>query len=99
MPETTRRLVSAERRDEDAAEAPLRPQFFSEFIGQQQARSNLEVFIAAARARRGAPDPMLFVRPPGPGKTTLAQIVARALGGQFRAPSRPGIAKAGALPP
>ncbi|HYS48501.1 MAG TPA: Holliday junction branch migration DNA helicase RuvB, partial [Xanthobacteraceae bacterium] len=97
MPETTRRLVSAERRDEDAAEAPLRPQFFSEFIGQQQARSNLEVFIAAARARREALDHVLFVGPPGLGKTTLAQIVARELGVNFRATSGPVIAKAGDL--
>src|SRR6202047_3333373 len=92
-----RRLVTAERREDDAVEAPLRPQYFSEFIGQQQARSNLEVFIAAARARREALDHVLFVGPPGLGKTTLAQILARELAVNFRATSGPVIAKAGDL--
>src|SRR6201993_4089394 len=97
MAEPSRRLVSAERREDDAAEAPLRPQFFSEFIGQQQARSNLGVFIQAARARREALDHVLFVGPPGLGKTTLAQILARELGVNFRATSGPVIVKAGDL--
>jgi Holliday junction DNA helicase RuvB len=93
----TRRLVTAERRDDDAAEASLRPQRLSEFIGQQQARSNLGVFIEAARQRHEALDHVLFVGPPGLGKTTLAQIVARELGVNFRATSGPVIAKAGDL--
>jgi len=92
-----RKLVSAERRDEDAAEASLRPQRLSEFIGQRQACANLAVFIQAARARREALDHVLFVGPPGLGKTTLAQIVARELGVNFRATSGPVIAKAGDL--
>jgi Holliday junction DNA helicase RuvB len=92
-----RRLVTAERRDEDIADASLRPQRLDEFIGQQQARSNLSVFIAAARARREPLDHVLFVGPPGLGKTTLAQIVARELGVGFRATSGPVIAKAGDL--
>ena len=92
-----RRLVTPERSDEDAADASLRPQRLSEFIGQQQARSNLAVFIEAARARREALDHVLFVGPPGLGKTTLAQIVARELGVNFRATSGPVIAKAGDL--
>jgi holliday junction DNA helicase RuvB len=92
-----RRLVSAERRDEDVSESSLRPQRLSEFIGQQQARSNLAVFIEAARARREALDHVLFVGPPGLGKTTLAQIVARELGVNFRATSGQVIAKAGDL--
>jgi Holliday junction DNA helicase RuvB len=90
-------LVTAERRGEDAADASLRPQRLGEFIGQQQARSNLSVFIEAARARREALDHVLFVGPPGLGKTTLAQIVARELGVNFRATSGPVIAKAGDL--
>jgi holliday junction DNA helicase RuvB len=94
---TPRRLVTSERRDEDAAETSLRPQRLSEFIGQQQARSNLGVFIEAARSRREALDHVLFVGPPGLGKTTLAQIVARELGVNFRATSGPVIAKAGDL--
>jgi holliday junction DNA helicase RuvB len=94
---TPRRLVTAERRDDDAADSSLRPQRLAEFIGQQQARSNLAVFIEAARARREALDHVLFVGPPGLGKTTLAQIVAREIGVNFRATSGPVIAKAGDL--
>src|SRR5438132_6678822 len=94
---TARRLVTAERREDDTAEAPLRPQFFTEFIGQQQARSNLAVFIEAAGARKEALDDVLFVGPPGLGKTTSGQIVARELGVNFRATSGPVIAKAGDL--
>src|SRR3954462_4425901 len=96
MTTAPRRLVTPERRDEDA-EASLRPQRLSEFIGQEQARSNLEVFIKAARARNEALDHVLFVGPPGLGKTTLAQIVARELGVNFRATSGPVLAKAGDL--
>jgi holliday junction DNA helicase RuvB len=92
-----RKLVAAERREEDAAEATLRPQRLSEFVGQEQARKNLAVFIEAARARREALDHVLFVGPPGLGKTTLAQILARELGVNFRATSGPVIAKAGDL--
>jgi len=92
-----RKLVSPERRDEDGAEASLRPQRLAEFIGQEQARKNLGIFIEAARARREALDHVLFVGPPGLGKTTLAQIVARELGVNFRATSGPVIAKAGDL--
>jgi Holliday junction DNA helicase RuvB len=94
---TPRRLVTPERREEDAAEASLRPQKLVEFIGQEQARANLRVFIEAARARGEALDHVLFVGPPGLGKTTLAQIVARELGVNFRATSGPVIAKAGDL--
>jgi Holliday junction DNA helicase RuvB len=89
--------VTGERRDEDAAEASLRPQMLSEFVGQEQARKNLAVFIEAARVRKEALDHVLFVGPPGLGKTTLAQIVARELGVNFRATSGPVIAKAGDL--
>jgi holliday junction DNA helicase RuvB len=97
MTSAPRKLVSPERRDEDAAEASLRPQKLAEFIGQEQARANLSIFIAAARARGEALDHVLFVGPPGLGKTTLAQIVARELGVNFRATSGPVIAKAGDL--
>jgi Holliday junction DNA helicase RuvB len=92
-----RRLVTAERREDDAADTSLRPLRLAEFIGQQQARANLSVFIEAARARGEALDHVLFVGPPGLGKTTLAQIVARELGVNFRATSGPVIAKAGDL--
>ena len=69
----------------------------SEFVGQAQARANLSIFIEAARKRGEALDHVLFVGPPGLGKTTLAQIVARELGVGFRATSGPVIAKAGDL--
>src|SRR3954453_17815345 len=91
-----RRLITPERRDEDA-DVSLRPQRLSEFIGQQQARSNLAVFIEAAKTSKEALDHALFVGPPGLGKTTLAQIVARELGVNFRATSGPVIVKAGDL--
>jgi Holliday junction DNA helicase RuvB len=91
------RLVSALQRDDDPAEANLRPQRLAEFIGQQQARANLSVFIEAAKTRKEALDHVLLVGPPGLGKTTLAQIVARELGVNFRATSGPVIAKAGDL--
>src|SRR6202161_3436803 len=97
MTSTPRKLVTAERREEDTAEVSLRPQRLSEFIGQQQARANLSVFIEAARARREALDHVLFVGPPGLGKTTLAQILARELGVNFRGTAGPVIAKAGDL--
>src|SRR3979411_2122209 len=94
---TSPRLVTPERREDDDPESSLRPLRLSEFIGQQQARANLNVFIEAARKRKEALDHVLFVGPPGLGKTTLAQIVARELGVGFRATSGPVIAKAGDL--
>ena len=93
---TPRRLVTAEKRDDDV-DANLRPQRLSEFVGQEKSRANLGVFIEAARSRQEALDHVLFVGPPGLGKTTLAQIVARELGVNFRATSGPVIAKAGDL--
>src|ERR1041384_6454124 len=97
MTTAPRRLVTPERRYDDAETTSLRPQRLSEFIGQAQARANLSVFIEAARARKEALDHVLFVGPPGLGKTTLAEIVAREVGVDFRATSGPVIAKAGDL--
>ncbi|MDQ2805167.1 MAG: Holliday junction branch migration DNA helicase RuvB [Pseudomonadota bacterium] len=91
------RTLAAGRREEDAGEASLRPQTLTEFIGQQASRANLGVFIAAARARGEALDHVLLHGPPGLGKTTLAQIVARELGVGFRATSGPVIQRAGDL--
>src|SRR5262245_11689709 len=91
------RLVTGAKRETDDAEPSLRPQFLREFIGQEQARANLKVFIEAAKARGDALDHVLFAGPPGLGKTTLAQIMARELGVGFRATSGPVIAKAGDL--
>ncbi|MGN6538589.1 MAG: Holliday junction branch migration DNA helicase RuvB [Mesorhizobium sp.] len=90
------RLISSEKRGEDADQS-LRPQALDEFVGQAQARANLKVFIEAAKARGEALDHVLFVGPPGLGKTTLAQIMAREMGVNFRSTSGPVIAKAGDL--
>src|ERR1700709_2234566 len=94
---TSPRIVTPERRAEDAPDTALRPQLLSEFVGQAQARANPAVFIEAARTRGEALDHVLFVGPPGLGKTTLAQIMARELGVNFRSTSGPVIAKAGDL--
>jgi holliday junction DNA helicase RuvB len=94
---TSSRLITGERRDEDLMEASIRPQILADFVGQQQARDNLSVYIEAARRRADALDHVLFVGPPGLGKTTLAQIVAKELGVNFRSTSGPVIAKAGDL--
>src|SRR5436189_4216671 len=91
------RMLQAVLREEDLGETSLRPQVLSEFIGQTKVCSNLKVFIDAARGRREPLDHVLFAGPPGLGKTTLAQIVARELGVNFRATSGPVIAKAGDL--
>jgi Holliday junction DNA helicase RuvB len=90
------RLVSAEKRDDDT-DASIRPLTLMDFTGQEAARKNLKIFIEAAKARGDALDHVLFVGPPGLGKTTLAQIVARELGVNFRSTSGPVIAKAGDL--
>jgi Holliday junction DNA helicase RuvB len=89
-------LLGAERRDDDIDQS-IRPLALGEFIGQAQAQANLRVFIQAAKSRGDALDHVLFVGPPGLGKTTLAQIVARELGVGFRSTSGPVIAKAGDL--
>ncbi len=91
------RLVSGGRAEEDASEVSLRPQTLDEFTGQRGSRENLKVFIAAAKARGEALDHVLLHGPPGLGKTTLAQIVARELGVGFRATSGPVIQKSGDL--
>ncbi len=90
------RLVSADKRDDDT-DASIRPLTLMDFTGQEAARKNLKIFIEAAKARGDALDHVLFVGPPGLGKTTLAQIVARELGVNFRSTSGPVIAKAGDL--
>jgi Holliday junction DNA helicase RuvB len=94
---TDDRVIAADFGLEDAVEPSLRPKVLKEFIGQKSLRENLRVFIDAARSRSEALDHVLFVGPPGLGKTTLAQIIARELGVGFRATSGPVIARAGDL--
>ena len=81
----------------DDTDRALRPKSLSEFIGQSEARSNLRVFIESARQRNDAMDHTLFFGPPGLGKTTLAQIISRELGVNFKMTSGPVLAKAGDL--
>jgi len=93
---TEDRLITPARKPEDV-DAALRPKSLDEFVGQKAARENLRVFIEAARSRGDALDHVLFFGPPGLGKTTLAQIIAREMGVGFRATSGPVIAKSGDL--
>ena len=90
------RLTTPDKRPEDI-DAALRPKTLAEFIGQAAARDNLRVFIEAAKGRGQPLDHVLFFGPPGLGKTTLAQIVAKEMGVGFRATSGPVIAKSGDL--
>jgi len=91
------RLISGKAAEGDDLDRHLRPQVLSDFVGQARARENLSIFIAAARERGEALDHVLLHGPPGLGKTTMAQIVARELGVNFKATSGPVIAKAGDL--
>jgi Holliday junction DNA helicase RuvB len=90
-------MVSGERAVEDGEETSLRPQSLADFTGQQASRENLKIFIAAAKGRNEALDHVLLHGPPGLGKTTLAQIVAKEMGVGFRATSGPVIQKSGDL--
>src|SRR5579862_133652 len=92
-----KRVVTSERKEEDAGEVSFRPLSLDEFVGQRQIRDNLRVFIAAAQQRGDALDHVLLAGPPGLGKTTLAQIIARELGVGFRATSGPVIQRPGDL--
>ena len=91
------RIVAPDGSPDDLAEVGLRPQGLDDFVGQSAEKANLRIYIEAARGRGEALDHVLFHGPPGLGKTTLAQIVARELGVSFRATSGPVIAKAGDL--
>ncbi|MEN2495164.1 MAG: Holliday junction ATP-dependent DNA helicase RuvB [Hyphomicrobiaceae bacterium hypho_1] len=91
------RLLSASQSNTDETEMSIRPQSLDDFIGQEQVRANLRVFIKAAKKRGAALDHVLFVGPPGLGKTTLAQIMSKELGVGFRATAGPVISKAGDL--
>jgi Holliday junction DNA helicase RuvB len=91
------RIVSGEPGAFEAADRAMRPQTLAEFVGQAPLKANLSIFIEAARSRGESLDHVLLFGPPGLGKTTLAQIIARELGVNFRATSGPVLAKAGDL--
>ena len=97
MSEAERRIVDPGKTEPDSAEASLRPLSLADFVGQRRLRDNLRIFIEAAKTRGEALDHVLFFGPPGLGKTTLAQIVAREMGVGFRATSGPVIQRAGDL--
>ena len=91
------RLIDGEAEPLEPTDKALRPQTLAEFVGQEPLKANLKIFIEAARGRGEALDHVLLFGPPGLGKTTLAQIVARELGVNFRATSGTVLAKAGDL--
>ncbi len=93
----TRSILDHDKKPEDALDTHLRPQKLDEFVGQSKQKANLRVFIEAAKSRNEALDHVLFAGPPGLGKTTLAQIMAREMGVNFKSTSGPVIAKAGDL--
>jgi holliday junction DNA helicase RuvB len=97
MSDVARRIVAPHQAGEDATENPVRPATLDAFVGQPAVRANLRVFIDAAIGRREALDHILLSGPPGLGKTTLAQIVARELGVDFHATSGPVIQRAADL--
>lgn len=92
------RIISANLMMEDqAVEFSLRPRYLAEYIGQNQVKENLKIYIAAAKMRKEALDHVLLYGPPGLGKTTLANIIANELGVSLRTTSGPAIERPGDL--
>ncbi len=91
------RIIHGQKQEEDLAEQTMRPSLFDDFIGQKQAKANLQIFIDAAKTREEALDHVLLYGPPGLGKTTISQIISRELGVGIKSTSGPLLSKAGDL--
>ena len=91
------RIVSLNENEEDIFEKNIRPESLDEYVGQDEIKENLRVFIKAAKMRNEPLDHVLLYGPPGLGKTTLAHIIANELGSTLRTASGPSIEKTGDL--
>src|SRR3989338_3607717 len=91
--------MSSSAEPEVFLDATLRPATWDEYVGQESIKNNLHILISAAKERGTPPEHILFYGPPGLGKTTLAHLIARELGGALRSTSAPAIERAGDLAP
>ena len=95
--ENSNSLISGDQQEEDRNEYSLRPQYFNDYVGQEEMKENLAIFIASAKKRKESLDHVLLFGPPGLGKTTMANIIAREMACSIRSTSGPVIEKQGDL--